>query len=144
LWQFSRFDGSVNGLKYCPFFDFWALLVAHIALAFKQGTRFDDEAWGVDIAVYLAILVNLDTIGGVYDAAELSVYGYPANADFGINSALGPNGEKGFRVDFSFDAAFNAESMGERELAGDFDVFAQNTEDFILRFLESHGSAPFG
>ena len=88
----------------------------------KDGSSFDRERFGADVANDFRAGFELDAFCGGEIAVDLAVNDDGSGFDFGANAGVFTDGEIAVRGDFAFDFAIHDEVVGELYGAFDLDV----------------------
>ncbi len=99
--------------------------LADVDAALEEGTVFDGDASGDDVAGQGTFAANVDAIGGLAVAANFAENDDFAGADVGGYLAIAADGDAvAGEVDGAFDFTVDVEGLGTRDLAFDDEAFA--------------------
>ena len=90
--------------------------------SYENGTGFDGEGLGLDVADDFTAGLELDAVGGGDIAVDLTINDDGCGFDFRLDAGVFADGEAAVGVDFTFDFAIDDEVVGEFDGAFDFDI----------------------
>ena len=88
----------------------------------EDGTGFDGEGLGLDVADDFGAGLEFDAVGGGEVAVDLAVDDDGGGFDFGLDAGVFTDGQVAIGGDFALDFAIDDEVVGEFDGAFDFDV----------------------